>query len=61
MTVADLKQRLSNYPDDVWVDVMFTDDGSNIYTIEGLELYTLAQGNQRVVIDISVDTPLRAV
>ena len=60
MYVHELKAQLDKLPADVWVDVMFP-DGSAVYTITGVELFKLAQGEQRAVIDIADDMPLRAV
>lgn len=58
MYVSELNRQLGAFPQDVWVDVMFDDD-SSLFDITGLELYTLSQGNQRLVITISENVPLR--
>ncbi len=60
MYVSDLKAQLDTLPDDVWIDVMFSNDAS-LFNISDVELYNLSQGNQRVVIEITENAPLRAV
>lgn len=60
MYVSELVKELESLPQDVWVDVMFPNDTS-VYAIKGLELYNLSQGQQRAVIEIVDEVPLRAV
>lgn len=60
MYVADLIKELEQMPADLWVDVMFP-EGTDVYTIAAIQRFELSQGNERVVIDIVADMPLRAV
>lgn len=60
MYVGELRKQLEQFDDSVWVDVMFADD-SNVYTIVQVEQLKLSDGQLRVIIDISGDTPLKAV
>ena len=60
MYVAELKEKLDEMPGDLWVDVMFP-DGAEVYAITGVERFQLSQGNERVIIDIVDDIPLKTV
>jgi hypothetical protein len=53
MIVSELIKQLEQYPSDSPVDAMFP-DGTDAYPVTGTELFTLAQGSNVVVIDISV-------
>lgn len=59
MYVSELASQLQAYPQGVWIDVMFDDDTS-LYNITGLDLYTLSQGNERLVLTINEEVPLRS-
>jgi hypothetical protein len=60
MYVQELQTKLKDMPADCWVDVMFT-DGSECYQIGNVSLIELSQGEQRVIVDIVNEVPLRAV
>lgn len=60
MQVKELVEILETMPQDAWIDVMFPND-MGVYNIVNVERFTLNQGGERVIFDISGDVPLKAV